>query len=93
MNLEDLIRQKKAKITDKVKLLVVRTNDIDALAHGSPHQVHQMIPTLVGQIIRGLTKLADLGFDHAVIATDHGFILVHEQEAGNVARVQAALGW
>jgi hypothetical protein len=39
----------------------------------------------VRQLIRGLAKLAELGFDQAVIATDHGFILVHEQEAGNVA--------
>lgn len=85
LNLEDLLRQKKPKIPDKVKLLVVRTRDIDALAHGSVHQVHQMIPTLVRQLIRGLAKLAELGFDQAVIATDHGFILVHEQEAGNVA--------
>lgn len=85
LNLDDLIRQKKPKIADKIKLLVVRTNDLDTLAHGSPHQVHQIIPTLVRQIIRGLTKLADLGFEQAVIATDHGFILVHEQGAGNVA--------
>jgi hypothetical protein len=85
VNLEDLLRQKKPKISERIKLLVVRTHDIDALAHGSPHQVHQLIPTLVRQIIRGLIKLAELGFDQAVIATDHGFILVHEQEAGNVA--------
>lgn len=83
--LADLIRKKKPKISEKVKLLVVRTHDIDAIAHGNPHQVHQLIPTLVRQIIRGLTKVAELGFDQAVIATDHGFILVHEQEAGNVA--------
>ena len=37
------------------------------------------------QIIRGLTKVAELGFDRAVIATDHGFVLFHEQGAGNVA--------
>ncbi len=85
VNLEDLLRQKKAKIADKIKLLIVRTNDLDALAHGSPHQVHQMIPTLVRQLIRGLTKLAELDFDQAVIATDHGFMLVHEQGAGDVA--------
>jgi hypothetical protein len=44
-----------------------------------------MIPTLVRQIIRGLTKVAELGFNKAVIATDHGFILFHEQGAGNLA--------
>ena len=29
--------------------------------------------------------LAEMGFDAAVVATDHGFILLHEQGAGNVA--------
>jgi len=84
-DLEDLLRQRKPKVPERIKLLLVRTHDIDAMAHGSPHQVHHMIPVLVRQIIRGLAKLAELGFDQAVIATDHGFILVHEQPAGNVA--------
>jgi hypothetical protein len=44
-----------------------------------------MIPSLVRDIIRGLSKAADLGFDKAVIATDHGFLLFHEQKAGDVA--------
>lgn len=85
IDLEDLIRQKKPKVADKVKLLVVRTRYLDTIAHGTPHQVFQMIPALVRQIIRGLTKVAELGFSKAVIATDHGFVLFHEQGAGNVA--------
>lgn len=85
IDLDDLIRQKKPKIAEKVRLLVVRTRDIDNIAHDTPHHVLQMIPTLVRQIIRGLTKVAELGFDKAVIATDHGFILFHEQGAGNLA--------
>jgi PglZ domain len=85
IGLDDLIRQKRPKVPDKVKLLIVRTRDIDAIAHGNPHQALELIPGLVRQIIRGLTKLAELGFDQAVIATDHGFILVHEQVAGNLA--------
>lgn len=85
IDLEDLLRQRKPKVPERIKLLLVRTHDIDAMAHGSPHQVHHMIPVLVRQIIRGLAKLAEVGFDQAVIATDHGFILVHEQPAGNVA--------
>lgn len=83
--LDDLIRKKAPKIAERVKLLVVRTRDIDAIAHDSPHQVLDVIPALVRQIIRGLAKVAELGFDTAVIATDHGFVLVHEQEAGNLS--------
>jgi hypothetical protein len=85
IELDDLVRQKKPKVSEKAKLLVVRTREIDTIAHGSPHQAFQVIPDLVRQIIRGVTKVADLGFDKAVIATDHGFVLFHEQEAGNVA--------
>jgi hypothetical protein len=85
ISLDDLVRQKKAKVQEKVRLLVVRTRDIDSIAHESPHQVLQVIPLLVRQILRGLAKAADLGFDSAVIATDHGFVLVHEQCAGNLA--------
>ena len=62
---------------------------LDLLDSESPHQVLQVIPALVRQIIRGVSKVADLGFQKAVIATDHGFILVHEQAAGNVAQKPA----
>lgn len=85
IDLEDLVRKKKIKIPEKAKLLVVRTRDIDAIAHDSPHQVLDIIPSLVRLIIRGLVRAGELGFDRAVVATDHGFILFHDQEAGNLA--------
>jgi hypothetical protein len=85
IELEELVRQRKPKISEKVRLLVVRTHDIDAIAHSSPRQVLRVIPELVRQIIRGLAKVAELGFDRAVVATDHGFLLFHDQAAGDVA--------
>ena len=85
IGLEELIGAKKPKVADKVRLLIVRSRHLDTIAHGTPQEAFQMIPALVRQIIRGLSKVADLGFTKAVIATDHGFVLFHEQEAGNVA--------
>lgn len=86
IELEELLRsKKKLKLPAPVRLLLVRTRDIDTIAHGSPSQALRMIPELLRQILRGLNKVADLGFTKAVIATDHGFILFPEQEAGNVA--------
>lgn len=85
IELDDLIHQKKLKVADKVRLLLVRTREIDAVAHESPRGVLQLIPGLIRQIIRGIGKLEAAGFQKAIIATDHGFILVHDQEAGNVA--------
>ena len=85
IELEQLVQSgKKVKIAEKVKLLLVRSRDLDSIAHESPHQVLQIIPKLIRQIIKGISKLETLGFQKAVIATDHGFILVQEQEAGNV---------
>jgi hypothetical protein len=85
IDLEDLVRKKRVKIAETTKLLVVRMRDIDSIAHGSPHQVLDVIPSLLRMVIRGLARAAELGFDKAVIATDHGFVLFHEQEAGNLA--------
>jgi len=85
IELEDLLRKKKLKLPAPVRLLLVRTRDIDTIAHGSSSQALRMIPDLLRQILRGLNKVADLGFTKAVIATDHGFVLFPEQEAGNVA--------
>jgi len=88
IGLDDLIRQKKLKI-DSIRLLVVRTRDIDTIAHGSPHQILEIIPSLIRQIIRGIGKVEAAGFQRAIIATDHGFILIREEEAGNLARPPA----
>ena len=84
IELEDLIRQKTLKVPEKVRLLVVRTRDIDTIAHATPHQVLRVLPELVRQILRGVAKIEEAGFQKLVIATDHGFILVPEQGAGNV---------
>jgi hypothetical protein len=84
MELEDLFRHKTLKIPEKVRLLVVRTRDIDTIAHATPHQVLRVLPELVRQILRGAAKVEECGFQKLVIATDHGFILVPEQGAGNV---------
>jgi hypothetical protein len=83
IELEDLVRQKKPKID--TRLLLVRTRDIDTIAHDTPHQVLQIIPHLVRLIIRGVGKVEGAGFQKAIIATDHGFVLLHEQEPGNLA--------
>jgi hypothetical protein len=84
IELDALIHQKKLKVAEKVRLLVVRTREIDSVAHESPRGVLQLIPDLMRQILRGIAKVEAAGFQKIVIATDHGFILMHEQAAGNV---------
>jgi PglZ domain len=76
---------RKLRLPDKARLLVVRSRDVDAIAHESPHQVLQIIPNLIRLIIKGIGRVESLGFKKAIVATDHGFILLQEQEAGNLA--------
>jgi hypothetical protein len=86
ISLDELVGlRRKLKLPEKTRLLVVRSRDIDAIAHESPQQVLQVIPNLIRLIMKGIGRVEALGFKKAVIATDHGFILFHEQEAGNVA--------
>jgi hypothetical protein len=68
---------------EKVRLLSFAPAT-STIAHITPHQVLRVIPELVRQILRGVSKVEDAGFQRAIIATDHGFILLHEQMAGDV---------
>lgn len=36
-------------------------------------------------MIKGIARVEAAGFQKVVVATDHGFLLMHDQEAGNVA--------
>jgi hypothetical protein len=83
--LDEVVQGKKLKLPDKVRLLVVRTREIDAMAHENPSAVLTLIPSILRQLIKAIGRVEAAGFHKVVVATDHGFILVHEQEAGNVA--------
>ncbi|MBE7502035.1 MAG: PglZ domain-containing protein [Verrucomicrobiales bacterium] len=83
LTLDDLLQHRKLRIPEKARLLVVRTREIDAVAHESPRGVLRLIPDLLRQLMRAVARLESAGFQRVVLATDHGFILVHEQEAGN----------
>lgn len=85
VTLDELLQGKKLKVPDKTRLLVVRTTEIDTLAHGSPKAVLTMIPSVLRQVIKGIARVEAAGFQKVVVATDHGFLLMHDQEAGNVA--------
>lgn len=76
--------KKKPKLAEGVHLLLVRTTDIDRLAEDNPAKARELMPRLLQEILAGLNKLKRMGFDEAVIATDHGFILLPAQEPGDV---------
>ncbi|MBM4289136.1 MAG: PglZ domain-containing protein [Deltaproteobacteria bacterium] len=83
IDLDQLITKKSLKWSDTVDLLLVRTTDIDLLGENKPLETFRVFPDLLGKIVAGLKKLHRLGFDRAVIVTDHGFLLLSERQYGD----------
>lgn len=61
--------------TGEIDLLVIRSNEMDAAFEGNADSAPKQIADTLRQIQRAIRKLADLGFNEAVIVTDHGFHL------------------
>jgi hypothetical protein len=74
-------------VGDTVDLLVIRTNRMDSSLEDSNEEELDLdsISRTLKRIRAAVYRLRHLGFDDAVIATDHGFFLNTSQEAGNVA--------
>ena len=82
--LHDLVtKQKTLKFPDTTDLLVVRSWEIDKILESSPQELVRIIPNLVRRIIAGVHAVKGKGFDYAVIATDHGFVLLNDYVAGD----------
>ena len=88
-DLDDLVTKHRMKIPSTTQLLIVKTTDIDQFGEINPTEARRMIPRLTQKIIGGINRVKKLGFERAVIATDHGFILFDDQQAGdNVPKPQ-----
>ena len=75
--------KKKPKLPDTVRLLLVKTTDIDEMGEVNPAKARELMPRALKDIFAGIGRLRKLGFDEVVIATDHGFVLLPGQEAGD----------
>jgi hypothetical protein len=78
--------QKKLKgILEKVDLVIVRTQDMDALAEaGHVYQARKYMTDILGELVGATRRLADIGFQNFVYAADHGHVLLHEVRPGDV---------
>lgn len=74
----------KAKLSDAVDLLVLRSTEIDSQLENEPETTLSLIPGTLRLIRTALHKLRKMGFHEAVIVTDHGFFLNAQAEAGDV---------
>lgn len=75
--------KKKPTLPDTVRLLLVKTTDIDEMGEVNPAKARELMPRALKDIFAGIGKLKKLGFDDVVIATDHGFVLLPGQDAGD----------
>lgn len=83
MLLNDFVRGK-PKIAETVDLLVLRSTEIDSQLESNPETTLGLIPGTLKLIRVALHKLRGMGFNEAVIVTDHGFFLNAQAEAGDV---------
>lgn len=74
----------KSKTPETVDLLVLRSAEIDSELEANPEMTLSIIPNTLKLIRVAVHKLRDMGFDRAVIVTDHGFFLNTQAEAGDI---------
>lgn len=75
ISLERLLQDSTSKVLEKlreVRLVVVRSQDIDALGEKNELLARHLMDTLIGNIARAARRLAKLGFERFVITSDHG---------------------
>jgi hypothetical protein len=88
--LSDLLSmpQKKLQATiGEADLVVVRTQEIDALGEGpSPYLARKLMSDIIGDVRTTTDRLAGLGFGTFVYAADHGHVLLPEIAAGSIAQ-------
>lgn len=83
-DLEDLLSVSTPRIDPAKQLWVIKTTTIDDLGEISASIARQYIADVLKNIIAGVNVVKKKGFDHAVIATDHGFLLLPEHAPGDL---------
>ena len=77
--------QRLGKKLGNTDLLVVRTQDIDALGEGpSLYLARKFMSEMLGEMRRAAGRLASLGYQHLVFSADHGHVLLPEVLPGDV---------
>ena len=83
MPLNDFVKNK-VDFAETVDLLVLRSTEIDSQLESNPESTLALIPNALKSVRFALHKLRKLGFQDAVIATDHGFFLNGHASDGDV---------
>lgn len=81
--LADFARDK-FKLPEGVELFVLRSNEMDNDFESNPEAALGLISRTFQQILAAMRRLQKLGFQEAIVVTDHGFYLNPGLEAGDV---------
>ncbi len=91
--MEDLLLMPQKTLGKRIgqaDLLVVRTQDIDALGEGpSLYRARRVMSEVISELRTVAIRLASIGFQTLVFAADHGHMLVPEILAGDALTVPA----
>ncbi len=80
------------KMDSTVELLVLRSNEMDNDFENNPEAAPGLISRTFQRIRSAIHKLAEMGFQDAIIVTDHGFFLNTAIEAGDVCAKPPGIG-
>src|SRR5207249_2406865 len=77
--------EKLGKKMGSIELLVVRTQDIDALGENlNLYLARKLMSEMLGEFRRAAGRLASIGFQRLVFSADHGHVLIPEVLPGDV---------
>ncbi len=89
--MEDLLSMPQKTLGKRIgqaDLLVVRTQDIDALGEGpSLYRARRVMSEVISELRTAAIRLASIGFQTLVFAADHGHMLMPEILAGDVLTI------
>ena len=83
VGLSEFVRAKHT-VAATVELLVIRSNEMDSDFEHNPEAAPGLISRTFQRIAAAVHKLRGMGFQEALIVTDHGFYLNTAAEAGDV---------
>jgi hypothetical protein len=89
IELSDLVGSSSLPSMDHVEILVVRTSAIDQIGESNPAYLAGLLPGAIRDLHTALNRLADVGFNKAVLATDHGFCWFDSVEGGDAIQKPA----
>ena len=83
LDLDDLLKTRRPKIKDTVRLLLIKSTEIDTAGENMSGAALGIMRGVLEKFLRAVKVLQDMGFKQAVFASDHGFVLLSEQLPGD----------